>query len=133
VTVPLKVRGYADSVAQAVSRLRLTGVNGPYALVLGSDLYTSVSGGNDEGYPVLQHIQRLVDREIIWAPGIVGGVVLTTRGGDFALDVGQDFSIGYEDHSTTVVGLYFQETFAFRLLTTEASVELSVKESSQTP
>lgn len=134
VTFPFKVRGYADAVAQAVSRLRLAGVNGPYALVLGAEPYTSVSGGSDEGYPLLQHIQRLVDGEIIWAPGISGGFVLTTRGGDFALDIGQDISIGYADHSATAVELYFQETFTFRLLTTEAAVELAIREpSSQTP
>jgi uncharacterized linocin/CFP29 family protein len=126
VALPLKVRGYPDAVAQAVNRLRLAGVNGPYALVLGADPYTSVSGGSDEGYPLLQHVQRLVDGEIVWAPGVAGGFVLTARGGDFALDIGQDISIGYTDHSTTAVELYFQETFTFRLLTAEAAVELSV-------
>ena len=94
-TLPPNVRGYPGAVAQAVSQLRLAGVNGPYALLLGAEPYTAVSGGSDEGYPVLHHIQRLVDGEIVWAPAIEGGFVLTTRGGDFALDIGQDISIGY--------------------------------------
>jgi len=34
-TLPSNVRSYPDVVAQAVSQLRLAGVNGPYALVLG--------------------------------------------------------------------------------------------------
>ena len=124
VALPSNVKGYPDAVAQAVSRLRLAGVNGPYTLVLGSDPYTAVSGGSDEGYPVLQHVQRLVDGEIVWAPAIEGGFVLTTRGGDFELDIGQDISIGYSSHSKTIVELYLQETFTFRLLTTEAAVAL---------
>jgi uncharacterized linocin/CFP29 family protein len=111
-------------VAQAVSELRLAGVNGPYALVLGADAYAAVSGGTDEGYPVFQHIERIVDGGVIWAPAIDGGLVLTTRGGDFALDLGQDLSIGYQSHSNTTVELYFFETFTFRLLTTEAAVAL---------
>ena len=84
-TLPSNVRGYPGAVAQAVSQLRLAGVNGPYALVLGAEPYTAVMADSDEGYPVLHHIQRLVDGEIIWAPAIEGGVVLTTRGGDFDL------------------------------------------------
>ena len=124
-TLPSGVRGYPDIVAQAVSQLRLAGVNGPYALVLGSEPYTAVTGGSDEGYPVLQHIHKLVDGDIIWAPAIRGGFVLSTRGGDFELDLGQDMSIGYLNHSETGVRLYLQESFTFRLLTTEAAVALS--------
>lgn len=123
-TLPSNVRGYPGAVAQAVSQLRLAGVNGPYALLLGAEAYTAVGAGSDEGYPVLQHIQRLVDGEIVWAPAIEGGFVLTTRGGDFELDIGQDISIGYLSHSRTIVELYLQETFTFRLLTTEAAVVL---------
>jgi uncharacterized linocin/CFP29 family protein len=125
VTLPANVKSYSVAIAQAVSQLRLAGVNGPYALVLGAEPYTAVSGGTDEGYPVLQHIQSLVDGEIVWAPAIEGGFMLTTRGGDFELDIGQDISIGYLSHSQTIVELYFQETFTFRVLTSEASVVLA--------
>ncbi|MBS1662245.1 MAG: bacteriocin family protein [Bacteroidetes bacterium] len=126
--LPSNVMGYPDVVAQAISQLRLEGVNGPYALVLGSEAYTAVHGGSDEGYPVLKHIQPLIDGDIIWAPAIKGGFVLSTRGGDFELDLGQDISIGYISHSETSVKLYLQESFTFRLLTTEAAVALSPAE-----
>ena len=123
-TLPTSAAGYSNAVAQAVSALRLAGVNGPYALVLGADAYTAASGGSDEGYPEIHHLERLVDGGIIWAPAIEGGVVLTTRGGDFELAIGQDISIGYASHTASTVALYFQETFTFRLLTTEAAVAL---------
>jgi uncharacterized linocin/CFP29 family protein len=74
---------------------------------------------------VLEHLKRIVDGEIIWAPAIAGAFVLTTRGGDFDLHVGQDFSIGYLSHSDTAVRLYLQESFTFLLLTAEAAVALS--------
>ena len=105
--------------------MRLAGCEGPYALVLGADAYTAASGGSDEGYPVFHHIERIVDGGVIWAPALKGGFLLTTRGGDFELDIGQDFSIGYLSHSSTAVELYLQESFTFRLLTTEASVVLT--------
>jgi uncharacterized linocin/CFP29 family protein len=127
-TLPTDIKGYPDTVAKAVSELRLAGVNGPYALVLGSEPYTAIGGGSDDGYPVLKHIHPLVDGEIVWAPAIKGGFVLTTRSGDFALHIGQDISIGYLSHSDSAVRLYFQETFTFLLLTTEAAVALAPPE-----
>jgi uncharacterized linocin/CFP29 family protein len=127
-TLPSNVKGYPGAVAQAVSQLRLAGVNGPYTLLLGTDPYTAIGGATDDGYPVLQHIQRLVDGKIIWAPAIAGGVVLTTRGGDFQLSIGQDLSIGYLSHSATAVQLYFQEAITFLMLTSEASVVLAAPE-----
>ena len=50
--------------------------------------------------------------------------MLTTRGGDFELHLGQDLSIGYLSHTDTSVRLYLQETFTFLLQTAEASVVL---------
>lgn len=125
VALPPNVKGYSGAVALAVSQLRLAGVNGPYALVLGAAAYTAATGGSDDGYPVLRHVQRLIDGEIVWAPAIEGGFVVTTRGGDFELDIGQDISIGYASHSRTTVELYLQETFTFRVLTSEAAVVLA--------
>ena len=87
--------------------------------------YTALAEARDYGDPVLEHVRRLITGEIIWAPAISGAFVLTTRGGDFDLYVGQDFSIGYASHTDTAVRLYLQETFTFLLLTTEAAVALA--------
>ena len=125
VDLPADVANYPDAIAHALSELRLVGVNGPYSVVLGAEPYTLVAEARDHGYPVLQHIHRLVETEIIWAPAISGGFVLTTRGGDFDLHIGQDFSIGYLSHTDSSVRLYLQETFTFLFLTTEAAVALT--------
>src|SRR3984893_1051560 len=124
-TLPADVREYPDVIAQAVSQLRLVGVNGPHSVLLSADAYTGLSETRDHGYPVLEHIKRMVSGEIIWAPAIAGGFVLTTRGGDFDLHIGQDVSIGYSSHTDPDVHLYLQETFTFLLLTTEAAVALA--------
>jgi uncharacterized linocin/CFP29 family protein len=123
-TLPADVREYPDAIAQGLSQLRLVGVNGPYAVLLGADAYTALAETSDHGYPVLEHVKRLVKDEILWAPAIAGAFVLTTRGGDFDLHIGQDVSIGYLSHTDTAVRLYLQESFTFLLLTTEASVAL---------
>src|ERR1700758_3132848 len=123
--LPPDVRAYPEAIAQALSRLRLVGVNGPYSVLLGADAYTALAETSDHGYPVLEHVKRLVNDEIIWAPAIAGAFVLTTRGGDFGLYVGQDVSIGYSNHTDSAVRLYLQETFTFLLLTAEAVVALA--------
>jgi len=124
ITLPADVRDYPDAIAQAVSQLRLVGVNGPYSVVLSAEVYTGISETRDHGYPILEHIRRLIPGEIIWAPATAGGFVLTTRGGDFDLHIGQDVSIGYIGHTDAAVRLYLQETFTFLMLTAEAAVSL---------
>jgi uncharacterized linocin/CFP29 family protein len=124
-TLPGDVRDYPETIAQALGRLREAGVNGPYSVVLSAEAYTLVSETRDHGYPVLQHIQRLVTDEIVWAPAIDGAFVVTTRGGDFALHIGQDVSIGYLSHTDTSVRLYLEETLTFALATSEAVVAVS--------
>ena len=123
-TLPADVRNYPDAVAHALTQLRLVGVNGPYAVLLGAGEYTALAETRDHGHPVLEHVQRIVDGKLIWAPAIEGAFVLTTRGGDFDLKIGQDISIGYLSHNDSAVQLYLQETFVFRVLTSEAAVAL---------
>jgi uncharacterized linocin/CFP29 family protein len=124
-TLPSDVRNYPDAIAHALNQLRLVGVDGPYSVLFSADAYTALAEARDYGDPVLEHVRRLVDGEIIWAPAIAGAFVLTTRGGDFDLHIGQDISIGYASHTDTAVRLYLQETFTFLLLTTEAAVALA--------
>jgi uncharacterized linocin/CFP29 family protein len=125
IPLPADVRHYPDAIAQALNQLRLVGVNGPYTVLLSADAYTALAETSDNGYPVLEHVKKLVKDEIIWAPAITGAFVLTTRGGDFDLHIGQDLSIGYLSHTDGVVHLYLQETLTFLLLTTEAAVALT--------
>src|SRR4029077_9172000 len=98
-TLPSDPDAYPRAVAEAITQLRLAGVGGPYRAVLSADAYTAVSETSDHGYPILEHIRRLVDDEIVWAPAIQGAFILSTRGGDFALHLGQDVSIGYASHT----------------------------------
>ena len=100
-------------------------MDGPYSVLLSADVYTQVSETAACGYPIREHLNRLVDGDIIWAPAIDGAFVLSTRGGDFDLQLGTDVSIGYLSHDAETVQLYLEETVTFRCYTAEASVALS--------
>src|SRR6201996_6863540 len=124
-TLPADVRHYPDVIPQALNQLRLVGVEGPYSVLLSADAYTALAETSDNGYPVLEHVKKLGKDEIIWAPALTGAFVLTTRGGDFDLHIGQDVSIGYLSHTDSTVRLYLQETLTFLLLTPQAAVALA--------
>jgi uncharacterized linocin/CFP29 family protein len=124
-TLPADVVRYPDVVSEAITSLRQAGVAGPYSLLLGATAYTAVNETSDDGYPVRRHLDQVVDGEIIWAPAIDGGLVVSTRGGDYELALGQDLSIGYLSHDATSVELYFQETMTFLVYTDETSVTIA--------
>jgi uncharacterized linocin/CFP29 family protein len=124
-TLPAEAREYPTAISQAISALRLAGVDGPYTLLLSAPAYTMVAETSDYGYPILDHLARVVSGDIIWAPAIEGAFVLTTRGGDYELHLGQDLSIGYLSHDSETVQLYFQESLTFLAYTAEASVVLN--------
>lgn len=124
--LPAAVAEYPDAVSRALTVLRLAGVGGPYALLLGADAYTAVNETTDHGYPILTHLARVLgDGEIVWAPAIQGAVLLSTRGGDFEIHLGQDLSIGYLSHDAETVQLYLQESLTFSLYSPEAAVTLT--------
>jgi uncharacterized linocin/CFP29 family protein len=125
VALPAEVGEYPDAFAQALRGLREAGVDGPYSAVLSADAYTAVSETTVHGYPVMEHIKRILSGDIVWGPAISGAVLLTTRGGDFSLHLGQDVSIGYLSHDSASVELYLQETLTFLAYTGEAAVTLT--------
>ena len=125
ITLPADIRELPDAVAQALTTLRLAGVGGPYSLLLSADVYTAVEETTDHGYPIREHVARVLhDGEIIWAPAIEGALLLSARGGDYELHLAQDLAIGYLSHDGDSVELYFEEAFTFLLQTGESGVAL---------
>jgi uncharacterized linocin/CFP29 family protein len=116
---------YPRHVAMAVERLLSAGIGGPYGLALGPAPYTRVLETSEHGgYPLLDHLRKILDGPLVWAPGAGGGVVLSLRGGDFLFESGEDVSVGYDRHDADVVHLFLVESFSFRIVTPEAAVAL---------
>jgi uncharacterized linocin/CFP29 family protein len=118
-------QAYPGVVAEAVNKLHIAGVEGPYGIALGPRCYTGLTKTTIGGYPVMEHVRRLLDGPLVWAPAVDGAVVLSLRGGDFELAVGQDFSVGYLEHNASSVRLYLLESFTFRVIAAEAAVPLA--------
>ena len=77
------------------------------------------------GYPLLDHLRKILGGPLVWAPGVDGAVVVSLRGGDFLFESGEDLSIGYDRHDAEAVQLYLEESFSFRVATPEAAVALT--------
>ena len=120
------VESYPRAIAGAVELLLRTGIDGPYGLALGREQYRLVVETAEHGGSLLlDHLRKILDGPIVWAPGLQGAVVLSQRGGDFLYDCGQDLSIGYRRHDEDAVHLYIEESFSFFVATPEAAVAFS--------
>jgi uncharacterized linocin/CFP29 family protein len=117
---------YPSVVAQAVDRMRGRGIGGPYALAISPSRYTRIVETTEHGgYLLVDHLTRVLGGEVIWAPGLDGALLLSQRGGDFLLSVGQDWSVGYTSHDAESVQLYLEETLTFRAIEPDAVTVLA--------
>jgi uncharacterized linocin/CFP29 family protein len=117
---------YPRAVAGAVQELRQRGVAGPYGLALGPDEHTRViETAEHGGFPLFDHLAKILDGPIVWAPGVRGAVALSLRGGDFLFESGQDLAIGYSHHDAESVHLYLEESFSFVVATPAGAAPLS--------
>jgi uncharacterized linocin/CFP29 family protein len=117
---------YPRHVAKAVEALLHAGIDGPYGLALGPEAYTRVLETSEHGgYPLLDHLRKIIGGPLVWSPGVDGAVVVSQRGGDFLFESGEDLSIGYDSHDADAVALYLVESFTFRIATPEAAVALT--------
>jgi uncharacterized linocin/CFP29 family protein len=117
---------YPRHVSRAVEALLTAGIDGPYGVALGPETYTRVLETTEHGgYPLLDHLRKIIGGPLVWAPGVQGAVVVSLRGGDFLFECGEDLSVGYEDHDADEVRLYLEESFTFRVATPEAAVALT--------
>jgi uncharacterized linocin/CFP29 family protein len=125
---PIDVRATVDwprAVVEGKTTLRAAGMNGPYALALGPKAYAELNADSEDGYPLRRRIEANIEGPLVWAPALTAGALLvTTRGGDYELTVGQDLSVGYTVHDRENVELYLTESFTFRVLEDKAAIFL---------
>lgn len=113
-----------DAVTRALVVFHEAGVIGPFALVLGSQLYQRVISDNSPT-PLRQQLGKLLGAAPIYSPVLDGtGLLVSTRGGDFELTLGQDMSIAYEGRRADALDMCLFESFTFRVLGPEAIVPL---------
>ena len=114
---------FPDSVAQALDILQEASIAGPYAMAMGPQCWTGVMESSEKGgYPLIKHLNLMLDVPVVWAPSVEGALLLSQRGGDYEIRGGQDWSIGYLEHDRETVTLYLEESIASLVNTPEAAI-----------
>ncbi len=125
IKLPTNAEQYVSAVAKGVQAIFEAGVGGPFALVLGTDPYFTLMQSAKTGYPAHRSVRDVLDGgPILRTPVLKGGLLVSTRGGDFELTVGKDLSIGYSSHDSEALHFVLTESFTFRILEPKAVVNL---------
>lgn len=111
------------AVAKGISQMKEAAIEGPYSLVLNTEKWQKINSFV-RGYPLRKQLDNILGGSIIHAPYVKESFLVTERGGDFRLVVGQDISIGYESHNSKTVQLYFTESFTFQVIDPAAVIVL---------
>ncbi len=120
---PNKKSEVLHTFAKAKTMLINSAIEGPYSLVINPEKWIEIVNSS-ENYPLSKQIKEVIGSSIILTPNIDNALFLSTRGGDFELTLGQDFSIGYKSHNGEEVDFIIVETFTFRIIEPKAFVKI---------
>ena len=116
--------GMIEAVSEAITVLQDEAIEGPYNLLVDKDFWLTIASSSS-GYPLKRQLEDLIEGEIVYSPQVKDPALVSSRGGDIQLVLGQDFSLGYEDHGDGKVKLFLTESFGFRVLEPAAIVNLA--------
>ncbi|MGQ9589074.1 MAG: family 1 encapsulin nanocompartment shell protein [Planctomycetota bacterium] len=122
-----KPKGGSEILAAALEGaevLRAAGVEGPYALVLSVPAYAELQAASAPGFPVARRLEEALGTAPVSAPRLEGALLVSARGGDFVLTLGQDLAVGYAHQDKHTVELYLTESFTFRVVEPAAAVRI---------
>jgi uncharacterized linocin/CFP29 family protein len=130
-TIGSKPEGLLEGIAEGVTAFAGRSIEGPYSFIVGPKLWSKMSA-HVQGYPVKMQAESLLGGSVLLSPYLSGefeneAYMVTQRGGDLELILGQDLAIGYESHSQQKVRLYFTESFTVRVLEPGAVASFTAK------
>lgn len=119
-TIGARPESQLEAIAEGITQFTSRSVEGPYAFVVGPKLWSLMSA-HLQGYPVKMQAENILGGPVVLSPYLSGkfedeAYMISTRGGDLELIIGQDLAVGYESHTSSAVKLYFTESFTFRIL-----------------
>lgn len=115
-----------DAVCEAQTRLTKAGVSGNAALVVDEQVWKLLAR-NTQGGPLHKIIAQQIGGPVIYSEQCRGALLISLRGGDLELTIGQDICIGYESQDAQGLKLFLAESFTSRVITPEAIVALKVQ------
>ena len=124
VKFPDSGKEFLNLLGQLINQFHVHAVGGPYSLIVSPDKWSFIFS-QVEGFPLIRQIEKILGGSVMENPNITDSYLVSARGGDFRLILGQDMSIGFDSADTEKVKLYFTESFTFRVLEPNAVVILA--------
>jgi uncharacterized linocin/CFP29 family protein len=115
-----------EQVNHGLTQLMGKSIEGPYALVASPELWLKLSS-HVKGYPLKTHLESLLGGPVVVSPYVCEAFIVSMRGGDMALTVGQDIGIGYGGSDGKMVHLFFVESFTFGVYEPASTLVLDCK------
>lgn len=100
-------------------------VEKPYSLVVGREAYKLLNTVH-EGYPLIKTVSSIIDGKVILSEAVEGAFLMPYDHEDIELTIGQDFSIGYENHDDKKIKLFITESLTFRVLDEKLIVKFNI-------
>lgn len=114
-----------DAIIEGIIMLQDGYADKPYSLIVGKDAYLRLQK-QVKGYPLIRRVEELIGSEVVFSEEIEGALLIPYDHDDLELTIGQDFSIGYEEHDSKTVKLFISESFMFRVIDPEIIVKFTV-------
>ena len=130
-TIGSKPEELLEGIAQGVTSFTSRSIEGPYSFIVGPKLWSRMSS-HVQGYPIKMQAETILGGPVLLSPYLSDtyeneAYMITQRGGDLELILGQDLAIGYESSTAAKVKLYFTESFTFRVLEPLAVINFTAR------
>lgn len=119
--LPADANALLKEIGAQVINLSKKAVQGPYTLVINEKEWLELIKLS-EGYPIQKQLKAVLGGKVLINHFNKNSFLLSERGGDYELVVGQDYTLGYDSHTTSKVKLFLTGSFTFRVLSPEAIV-----------
>ncbi len=121
IALPSNANALLKEIGNQIFNLDKKTVQGPYTLVINEMEWLELMKLS-EGYPIQKQLKALLGGNVLINHFNKNSFLLSERGGDYELVVGQDYTLGYDSHTSSKVKLFLTGSFTFRVLSPEAIV-----------
>ena len=125
VKVKVNHADFLKTVAEQIAILQQNAVEGPYSIVLPDKVWTALVSSSN-AYPFRLLLKDIIGGEMYIHHTNTDIFLVSERGGDFELHLGQDISLGYEGFDNKKVKLFYSESFTYQIHSPDAVRVLQV-------
>ncbi len=125
ISLSLDMDSIVDAVSEGQTRMLKDGVKGPASLVVSAAIWKFLARTTPGG-TLRSIVERQIAGPVIYSEFVKDAWLVSGRGGDLELTVGQDLAVGYHSHTAGEINLFVTESFTFRVIAPEVLVGFKI-------